>query len=321
MTKPYIYITRKIPEELIVAYQDRYTINMWPHEQKPVEQETLALEAQKADALLTMLSDKIDMDVLNDAENLKIIANLAVGYDNINLEDTKRKEITVTNTPDVLTETTADLTFALLLSTARRIVEASDFIKNGKWQNWSPFLLAGSDAYNKTIGIVGMGRIGEAVARRAKGFGMNIIYHNRTRKGQAEEELNASYVSFDTLLAESDFVVCLAPLTPETRGMFNEQAFRKMKQSAIFINASRGQNVDEDALYDALVNGEIKGAGLDVFAKEPIGKEHPLLKLDQVVCLPHIGSSSTDTRSTMIDLCLNNIDLVLSGRKPHTPVL
>lgn len=320
MTKPYLYVTRKLPEETVRPYREYFDIGMWEEEEKPVDREVLLKEASRADALLTMLSDKIDEEVLNQSDKLRVVANLAVGYDNIDIESAKQKGIVVTNTPDVLTETTADLTFSLLMAAARRIVEASDFVREGKWQNWAPLLLAGKDIHHKTIGIVGMGRIGEAVAKRATGFNMKILYHNRSRKPEAEQQLGATYVEFDDLISEADYIVCLAPLTEETKHMFNKQAFQKMRPSAIFVNASRGANVDEEALYEALVNEEIKAAGLDVFEQEPISQDHPLLSLDQVVALPHIGSSSTETRITMMDLCLDNIRLVLNEQQPKTPV-
>lgn len=320
MNKPYVYITRKVPERLLENYLDRWDIQQWLEDEKPVPPEVLKEEVKKADGIMTMLSDEINNNMINWMEKTKVIANLAVGYDNIDIDAAVRKGITVTNTPDVLTETTADLTFGLLMASARRIVEAENYIKQGKWSNWAPFLLAGSDIHHKKIGIVGMGRIGEAVAKRAKGFNMEILYHNRNRKPEVEKSMGAVYLEFEELLFQSDFVVCLAPATKETRGMFDREAFKKMKNSAIFINASRGVNVQEDDLYQAIVNKEIRAAGLDVFEKEPIGHEHPLMSLDQVICLPHIGSASVETRETMIRLCLENMDLVLQGEKAMTPV-
>lgn len=320
MAKPYLFITRKLPEDIVSPYREHFDVSMWESEETPVDTETLLQEAKKADGLITMLSDQINEELLKECEHLKVVANLAVGYDNIDVEKAKEFGIKVTNTPDVLTETTADLTFSLLTATARRVVEAAEYVKEGKWQNWAPLLLSGMDIHHKTIGIVGMGRIGEAVAKRATGFDMKILYHNRSRKPEAEARLGAVYCEFDTLLQEADYVVCLAPLTEETKQMFNKEAFEKMKSSAIFVNASRGGNVDEEALYDALVNGEIKAAGLDVFAKEPISEDHPLLELNQVIALPHIGSSSTETRLDMMELCLDNVKLVLNGEKPKTEV-
>ncbi|SDM13813.1 2-hydroxyacid dehydrogenase [Sediminibacillus halophilus] len=321
MVKPYLFVTRKLPEEIIRPFRRHFDIQMWPYEEKPINRETLEKEARRADAILTMLSDQVDRSLLGQAENLKIIANLAVGYDNIDLSAARDRGITVSNTPDVLTETTADLTFALLMATARRIVEADSFIKKGQWNNWAPFLMAGTDVHHKTLGIVGMGRIGEAVARRARGFSMDVLYHNRTRHLQAEESLGVQYAEFEFLLEQADYVVCLAPLTEETKHMFGEKAFSRMKKSAFFINASRGKNVDEQALYQALIREEIAGAGLDVFEDEPIDSSHPLLTLQQVTCLPHIGSATIETRKRMIELCLENIALVLSGKKAKTFVI
>ncbi|WP_053218768.1 2-hydroxyacid dehydrogenase [Virgibacillus senegalensis] len=321
MTKPYVYVTRKLPEEIISPLREKLDITMWGSEEEPVDHETLAKEIKRADAVLTMLSDQIDRPLLEQADHLKIVANLAVGYDNIDLEAAKAVGITVSNTPDVLTETTADLTFALLMATARRVVEADTFIKQGLWKNWAPFLMAGTDVHHKTLGIVGMGRIGEAVARRALGFSMDVLYHNRSRKQQAEASLGVKYAAFDELLEQADYVVCLAPLTEETKYMFDENAFSKMKTSAVFINASRGKNADEKALYQALVNGEIAAAGLDVFEEEPIDSSHPLLSLDQVTCLPHIGSATKETRQKMVELCFENIQRVLNGSKAKSPVV
>jgi glyoxylate reductase len=321
MQKPYVFITRKLPEETLVSLKEIADVGMWPSEEEAVPREVLLKEAQEADGLLTMLSDKIDKELFDNAPSLKVVANLAVGYDNIDIEAAKMKNVRVCNTPDVLTDSTADLAFSLILATARRIVESASYVKEGKWNSWGPLLLAGADVHHKTIGIVGMGRIGEAVARRAKGFDMNILYHNRSRKPEAEKKLGAVYRDFYDLLKESDFVVCLAPLTTETKGMFNREAFQAMKQSAIFINAGRGASVDEEALVDALKNGVIAGAGLDVYVKEPIAADHPLLTMKQVVALPHIGSASVETRKKMSELACRNIAKVIDGKKAETPVV
>lgn len=318
--KPYIYITRKLPDHIIEPLSQKFEVHMWDREDVPVPRETLLEEAKKADALLTMLSERIDEEVIEAGENVKVIANLAVGFDNVNVEAATRKGIAICNTPDVLTDSTADLTFALLMATARRVVEAAELVKQGQWKSWSPLLLAGHDIHHQTMGIFGMGSIGEAVAKRATGFDMNILYHNRSRKQEAEERLGAQYCTFDELVAKSDYVVCLAPLTDETRNIFTKDVFKRMKRSAIFINASRGPLVDEEALFHALENGDIAGAGLDVFVQEPIGADHPLLTLPNVVALPHIGSSSVDSRSKMMGLCVENIDLILSGKEPKTLV-
>ncbi|WP_404445034.1 D-glycerate dehydrogenase [Sutcliffiella horikoshii] len=320
MKRPYVFITRKLKEELLTPLFEMADVKMWDSESEAVPREILMKEAQKATALLTMLSDKVDKELLEQAPNLKVVANLAVGYDNIDVKVASERGVIVCNTPDVLTETTADLTFALMLATARRITEAQGFVKEGRWQSWSPFLLAGADVHHKTLGIVGMGKIGQAVARRAKGFGMEILYHNRSRHMEAEQEVGASYRSFEQLLAESDFVVCLTPLTDETKHLFDHDAFKRMKNSAFFINVGRGQVVDEEALIVALNSDEIAGAGLDVFYAEPIGSDHPLLRFPQVVAIPHIGSASVETRETMMKLCRDNIVAVIQGNKAKTVI-
>lgn len=318
--KSKIYITRKLPDYIIKKYEEKYEITMWNQAETPVPRDVLLKEVADADALFSTLSEEINDELFEAGKNLKVVSNLAVGYDNIDLNAAREHGVPVTNTPDVLTETTADLTFALLMATARRLIEGSKCIEENKWENWAPFMLAGTDIHHKTIGIVGMGRIGEAVAKRAKGFNMNIIYHNRSRKADFEIAVEADYKEFDELIEEADFVVSLLPLTNETKEKFNKTVFKKMKNSAIFINASRGGVVNEADLYDALVSEEIRAAGLDVFADEPIKNNHPLVSLDNVVALPHIGSASVETREKMIHLCFDNIDAVLSGKKPLTEI-
>lgn len=319
MSKPYVFITMRVPDEVVQQLSNHAQVGMWEAD-TPCPREKLLEEAAKADGLFTMLVDRIDQELLTQARSLKIVANMAVGYDNIDIETAKKLGIMVTNTPDVLTEATADLTFALLMATARRLIEASQVLYEGKWTSWSPFFMAGQDIYGKKLGIVGMGRIGEAVARRAKGFDMDIYYYNRRPKPEAEQRLGAKYLPFDQLLETADFVVCLTPLTRETYRLFGRPQFERMKKSAIFINASRGQVVDEEALYQALKEKQIWAAGLDVFEKEPIPTDHPLLTLPNVVALPHIGSASVATRTTMAHLAAENIILALKGEKPKTLV-
>ncbi|TCP26574.1 lactate dehydrogenase-like 2-hydroxyacid dehydrogenase [Scopulibacillus darangshiensis] len=320
MNKPKVYITRKCPEDSIKRLKNIANIKMWTDELEPVPRDILLNEVKDVDAVLTTLSEDVDESFFSHANKLKVVGNLAVGYDNIDVKAAERHGITITNTPDVLTETTADLAFALMMAVARRIVEASDYVKKGQWKNWGPLLLAGKDLHHKTIGIVGMGRIGTALARRAKGFDMDILYHNRSRDEMAEKTLGAVYAPFEDVLEAADYVVCLTPLTAETKGLFDGKAFELMKQDAIFVNVSRGPVVDEQSLYKALVGGKIAGAGLDVFEKEPISSDHPLLSLDQVVALPHIGSSSMATRYKMIDLACWNIAKILEGKPAVTPV-
>lgn len=320
MSKPKIYVTRKLPTHILAPFQEKLEISMWKSETTPVPRDVLFDEAKKVDGILCLITEQIDAAFIQANNHLKIIANMAVGYDNIDLKAARKHQITVTNTPDVLTETTADLTFALLMATARRLLEASRYIYEDKWKDWSPFMLAGADIHHQTIGIVGMGRIGQAVARRAKGFNMNILYHNRSRNEEAEQAIGATYVSFDELLEKADFVVSLLPYSEATKHTFNEAAFSKMKDSAIFINVSRGGVVDEDALFKALQNKMIQAAGLDVFDKEPIDSSHPFTTLENVVLLPHIGSASVQTREAMAILSMKNLAAVLYGQGALTEV-
>lgn len=315
------YVTRKLPDSALALLREVSEVAVWDYEDVPVTRERLQAELSTADAIVTMLSDKIDASLLQHAPNLKVIANLAVGFDNIDLSITRSKGITVTNTPDVLTDATADLTFALLLSTARRITEASQFLRAGSWKQWAPYLMAGQDVFGATIGIVGLGRIGEAVARRAKGFSMRVLYHNRHRKPEAEQTLGVQYADLDDLLKQSDFVVLLTPANNDSIGMINEKRLALMKKTACLINVARGAVVDETALYDVLKNRKIFAAGIDVFANEPIAMDHPFLSLDNVVLLPHIGSASIKTRTVMAELTAQNVVAVLSGRPALTPVL
>lgn len=319
MSKPYVFVTMRIPQDALVMLEEIAEVHMWD-EDYPCPREKLLAEVEKADALLSMLTDRIDEELLQIGKKLKLVANMAVGYDNIDVSVANKLGIIVTNTPDVLTEATADLTFALLMATSRRLIEANKFLHEGKWKSWSPMLLAGQDIYGATLGIVGMGRIGQSVARRAQGFQMNVIYHNRKPIKDDVEKIGAAYCDLDTLLQKSDFVVVLTPFTPETKHLFGEEQFKLMKSSAVFINASRGPVVDEDALYTALIKGEIWAAGLDVFEKEPISTDHPLLTLDNVVALPHIGSASISSRTEMVKLAAKNISLVLQGEQPVTKI-
>ncbi|OHX51836.1 D-glycerate dehydrogenase, partial [Planococcus salinarum] len=285
--KPIVYITRKLPAEAIKGLEDSYEVRMWQEEEKPVPREVLVEEAGNAAALWTMLSDRIDRELIEKAPNLKIITNLAVGYNNIDLNAARERGIAVTNTPEVLTETTADLAFALMLATARRLVQAEKTVRSGEWQSWTPMGMTGQDVFGATLGIIGMGRIGEAVCKRAQGFDMNVIYHNRTRRSLEDVE----YAEFDDLLAKSDFVMIFTPLTDETRGMIGERELGLMKNTACLINAARGGIVDEEALYEALKSGSIWAAGLDVFEQEPLTLDSKLLELENLTVLPHIGSA------------------------------
>ena len=315
------YVTRIVPEQSLDVLRGVSRIAVWNFEELPVSREELLAQVRSADALITMLTDRIDAEVFARGKNLKIVANVAVGYDNIDTEEARTRGVIVTNTPDVLTETTADLAFALLLATARRIPQASAYLREGKWKTWSPLLMAGQDVHCATLGIVGLGRIGMGVARRARGFGMRVLYHNRNRNPEAEAGLEVAYRSLDDLLRESDFVVLLAPQTDDTHHLIGGREISLMKRTACLINAGRGPLVDETALYEALKAERLFAAGLDVFEKEPVGPDHPLLKLPNVVALPHIGSASIRTRTAMTDLAAANVRAVLTGESPLTPVV
>lgn len=314
MAKHKIVVTRKIPEQALQLLKENGDVYVWNSEEEPIPYETLIEEIKDAAGLFTNVGDRIDKELLDQAPKLKVISTMAVGYDNIDVREAARRKILIGHTPGVLTETTADLTFTLLMSTARRVVEGSDYIRQGRWKSWGPMLLTGQDIYGATIGIIGMGRIGEGVAQRASGFNMNILYHNRSQRPLIEESLNARYCSLDELLQESDFVVLLAPGSSNTQHMIGERELRLMKPNSIFINVSRGTNVDEKALYEALNNGEIWAAGLDVFEQEPVSPDHPLLTLPNVTVLPHIGSASIATRTNMAIIAAENLIAGLSGR-------
>ncbi|WP_394186167.1 2-hydroxyacid dehydrogenase [Metabacillus halosaccharovorans] len=315
--KPKVYITRKIPEQILEKISMVCDVRMWDKEDIPVPYEVLEKEIVDIDGLFCLLTETIDHSLISKATNLKIVANMAVGYNNIDITSATKLGIMVTNTPGVLTETTADLTFGLLMATARRLVEASDYLKNGDWRTWSPMKLTGQDVHGATLGIIGLGRIGEALARRAKGFNMEILYYNRSRKYEQEKELGITYTSFENLLKVSDFICIMTPYTPETKHLIDTEQLSLMKKNAILINTARGGIVNEAALYNTLKNKGIWGAGLDVFEEEPVSLDHPLLTLPNVVTLPHIGSASKATRIKMADLAANNLILGLKGKRPQ----
>lgn len=314
--KPKVVVTRKVPDRAIELLAPHCELDVWPEEEAPIPREVLERKIRDADGLYCLLTDTVDRALLDLAPRLRIISNMAVGYNNIDVAEATRRNIMVTNTPDVLTETTADLTFALLMAAARRITEAERFLRDGKWKTWSPMLLTGQDVYGATLGIIGLGRIGSAVARRARGFDMRVLYHATRRNEQAERELGVRYAGLDELLAESDFVVIMTPLTPQTRNLIGARELALMKPTAVLVNAARGGIVDERALYDALKEGRIWAAGLDVFEEEPVPTDHPLLSLPNVTALPHIGSASVRTRTRMAELAAENLLDGLAGRVP-----
>jgi glyoxylate reductase len=314
--KPKIYITRKLPDRIVTRLAEVCEIKMWEKEEEHVPREILEKEIQDVEGLYCLLTETIDKSLLNMGTKLKIVSNMAVGYNNIDVAAATERGIMVTNTPGVLTETTADLTFALLMATSRRLVEASHYLHDGKWKTWSPMQLTGQDIYGATIGIFGLGRIGEALARRAKGFDMKVYYHNRSRKVEVEEVLGIEYVDKEKLLRESDFICVLMPFTPETKNYIGAEELSLMKKSAVLVNTARGGIVDEGALYDALKNGDIWGAGLDVFEEEPVKTDHLLLSLPNLIALPHIGSASVNTRLRMALLAAENLLQGLQGETP-----
>ncbi|AKO90890.1 2-hydroxyacid dehydrogenase [Priestia filamentosa] len=310
-----IVVTRKIPDESLDMMKKYGELYIWPEEEIAMPYERLKEEIRNAHALYTNVGDKIDRELLESAPHLKVISTMAVGFDNIDMEYAREQGVAVGHTPSVLNETTADLAFTLLMAAGRRIVEGAGYIKEEKWKSWGPMLLTGQDIYGARLGIIGMGRIGEGVARRALGFNMDVVYYNRNQKPHIEEEMGVTYCELTELLQTSDFIVLLAPGSEETRHMIGTEQFQLMKESAVFINVSRGTNVDEQALYKALKEGEIWAAGLDVFEEEPISASHPLLSLPNVTAVPHIGSASIATRKKMAMMAAENLVAGIKGEK------
>ncbi len=316
MPKPKVYVTRELPERGLKMIKERFDAEVWP-EYAPPPKEVIIRKVAEVDALASLLSDKIDTEVFDVATKLKIVSQLAVGFDNIDVNDATKRGIYVTNTPGVLTETTADFAWTLLMATARRVVEADRYIRGGQWKvGWHPSMLLGRDVYGATIGIVGAGRIGSAVARRAKGFNMKILYYDVIPRPELERELGAKRVDLDMLLRESDFVSVHVPLMKETYHLVNEERLKLMKRTAFLINNSRGPVVDENALYKALKERVIAGAGLDVFEQEPTPIDNLLLTPDNLVVAPHISSASYETRSRMAEMVAENLIAFFEGRTP-----
>lgn len=308
-----IFLTRRIPDEGLALLRE-HEMDIYEGDAPPTKEEII--EGVKGrDVLICLLTDPIDAEVMDASPRLKIIANYAVGIDNIDVEAATARGIAVTNTPGVLTETVADLTWALLMSAARRIVESDAFMRAGKFKGWAPLLMLGSDVYGKTLGIIGAGRIGRAVAARARGFDMKVLYHSRKRNEEMERFCNARFVDLQTLLQESDYVSLHVPLTDHTYHLIGEREINMMKPSAYLINTARGKCIDEGALVRALQEGRIRGAALDVFEHEPAVTPE-LLKLHNVVLAPHIGSASYETRSRMAVMVAENVRAALRGEVP-----
>ncbi|RZC42397.1 glyoxylate reductase/hydroxypyruvate reductase [Asbolus verrucosus] len=309
-----VYITREISEEALKLLSTTCDVTSWTGPD-PVPRDELLKNIPNKDALFCLLTDKIDKEVLDKANKLKVISTMSVGYDHLDVGEIKKRNIKIGYTPNILTDATAELTIALLLATSRRLLEASEEARKGGWQAWSPFWMCGPGLGGATVGIVGFGRIGQEVAKRIKPFNTKqILYFNRSVRKEANA-IGALKVDLDELLTNSDFVIVCCALTSETKGIFNDEAFRKMKKSAVFINTSRGAVVDQDALVRALTNDEIWGAGLDVMTPEPLPLDHPLFKLKNCVILPHIGSACIATRNEMALLTAGNILAALEGKK------
>jgi len=308
-----IYLTRKIPEEGIKLLEG-HELEIYEGDTPPPKKEIMKKVKDK-EGLLCLLTDPIDKEVLDSAPCLKVISTYAVGYDNIDIKEATKRKIVVANTPGVLTETVADFTWALILSIARRIVEGDKIVRQKKFKGWGPLVLVGSDVYGKTLGIIGAGRIGQAVARRAKGFDMDILYFSRKRKKEFERECNAKFVDIETLLKQSDFVSLHTPLTSETYHLIGEKELKMMKKTSYLINTARGKCIDEKALVKALINKEIAGAALDVYENEP-SITPKLTELENVVLAPHAASASIQTRTKMAIIAAENMLAGLEGKMP-----
>jgi glyoxylate reductase len=312
-----IYLTRRIPDQALSLLRKERIEFSFNLKDEPPDEGSLKREVANVDGLICLLTEKITPEIIDAGKKLRVIANIAVGFDNIDVGRATEKGICVTNTPGVLTETTADLAWSLLMASARRIAEADRYVRAGKWRiQWNLMFMTGQDVYGKTLGILGLGRIGQAVARRAKGFNMRILYYDEHRTPELESELGIKFADLETILKESDFITIHVPLTEKTVSLIGEKQLNLMKKTAVLVNTSRGPIVDDNALYKALREGRIAGAGLDVFKKEPIEMSNPLLELDNIVLLPHIGSASVETRTKMAVMAVENAVAVLKGKVP-----
>lgn len=315
--KPRVYVTRHLPEDAFRPLVAACDVEIWDREIPP-PYPVLSEGVADKEGLLCLLTDRVDAALMDAAPGLRVISQCAVGYDNIDVAAATARGIPVGNTPGVLTDATADFAFALLMAAARRVGEAIDFVRAGRWQTWGLTLLLGHPVYGATLGIVGLGRIGRAVARRARGFGMHVLYHDTGRQPEAEAGLGVEYRSLDDLLRESDFVSLHTSLTEETQGLIDGRAFALMKPSAILINTSRGPVVDTEALHQALEEGQIAYAALDVTDPEPLPADHKLLALPNVIVAPHIASATTRSRTRMALMAVDNLLAGLEGeRLPH----
>ena len=314
MAKPKVFVTRVIPDKGLELVRDFCEVDLWPEELPPIRNELLQ-HVRGVDGLLCLLTEKIDSEVMDEAgQQLKVISNHAVGFDNIDINAATARKIPVGNTPDVLTDATADFAFALMMAVARRIPEAERYVHEGNWKTWSPMILLGVELKGATLGLIGFGRIGKSVARRANGFDMRVIYYDPSEKNP-DPEFKATPVDLETLLEESDFISLHTPLTPKTHHLIDAQALSKMKPNAVLVNTARGPIVDPDALYEALKEKRIFGAGLDVTDPEPLPLDSLLLTLDNIVITPHIASASKTARDNMSWMAARNLIAGLKGER------
>lgn len=312
--EPSVYVTRLIPQAGLRMVREVCDVRIW-EEEMPPPKEVILREATHCEGLVCLLTDPIDAEVIAAGKRLRVISQFAVGVDNIDLKVATAEGIPVGHTPGVLTEATADMTFSLLMAAARRIPEGIDKVRAGEWRTWEPMGLLGADVWEATLGVVGLGRIGTAIARRAQGFRMRVLYHDSVRKPDLETELGLEYVTLDTLLAKSDFVSLHCPLIAETHHLINEQALRRMKSTAVLVNAARGPVVDTDALVQALQEGWIARAALDVTDPEPIPADHPLVGLPNCIVVPHIASATVTARERMATMAAENLLAGLRGER------
>ncbi len=309
-----VYVTRRVPQKALDLLEAEFRLEVNPHD-RILTREELAEAAQDAEGLLCLLTDQIDGKLLDKMPRLKMVANCAVGYDNIDVRACTERNIVVSNTPGVLTETTADMAWALLMAAARRVAEADRYVREEKFKAWAPMLLLGEDVYKRVLGIVGMGRIGAAVAKRASGFNMTVLYYAPHRKSpQEEQELGVEYRNLEDLIREADYISLHVPLNETTRHLLGRQEFKQMKQTAYLINTSRGPVIDEKALVEALKNKELAGAALDVYENEP-QLEPGLAEMDNVTLAPHIASATVETRTKMAVMAAENLLAGLKGEK------
>jgi len=320
MARPKVYVTRPLPEPALALIRERTEMRLWEQDEIPPPRDVLLREVADVDGLLALLTDRIDEELLARAPRLRVVANYAVGFDNVDVAAATRRGVVVTNTPGVLTETVADFAMAMILAAARRLVEADRYTRSHRWRSWQPMLFLGQDVHGATLGLVGLGRIGSAVARRARGFDMRILYYDVVRREDLEREMGIVYRPLEEVLRESDFISIHTPLTPETRHLIGREQLRMMKPTAVLVNTARGPIVDTMALYEALRDGVIWAAALDVFEVEPVPPDHPLLTLDNVTVAPHIASASVRTRTQMALMAAENLLAVLEGRRPPNPV-